>query len=239
VGWFRIAECGAQAATALADGIRDARFEDDLDYIALLHARATEVRDPGVLSAALEVAADPSASIPARVMSLRVVYRHKNATVDFRGSWQALVSTPRGISCTLEPMIHHRLLYESPLPAEYGEQIATVTEGIWFDPNEPVVIRDLARCVRVGVRDLVPETVDPELIELSYVCGNRFAVKNLHPKFWAKVTYRVLGTTEAATFSVRPGGQIRVFNTLDTGTVDLSYLGQVIQTVENAGVACP
>jgi hypothetical protein len=136
-------------------------------------------------------------------------------------------------------MIHHRLLYESPLPAEYGEQIATVTEGIWFDPNEPVVIRDLARCVRVGVRDLVPETVDPELIELSYVCGNRFAVKNLHPKFWAKVTYRVLGTTEAATFSVRPGGQIRVFNTLDTGTVDLSYLGQVIQTVENAGVACP
>jgi N-acetylneuraminic acid mutarotase len=80
-------------------------------------------------------------------------------------------------------------------------------------------------------------------LRLTYMCGNRFRVRN--PFLSTEpVTWDVYNTTDTATISLpgrHPNAQYSetFFTTTITGTVRLKYNGIVVQTKANGNFACP
>jgi hypothetical protein len=74
-------------------------------------------------------------------------------------------------------------------------------------------------------------------ILLTYICGNRFRVRNTNT---APVTVStdVYGTTEKHAFIVQPAKDF-FFPNGHKGTVRLFFNGQLVQTKANGGKPCP
>lgn len=70
----RLATCGAVGGLAAAQTIRATRVVTDTATLRVLLAGFTNFRDTAVVSAAMSVAADPAATIPARVYALKTVW---------------------------------------------------------------------------------------------------------------------------------------------------------------------
>ncbi|HYC32213.1 MAG TPA: hypothetical protein VEB59_07975, partial [Gemmatimonadales bacterium] len=85
--------------------------------------------------------------------------------------------------------------------------------------------------------------VDPETITLTYVCANRYSVRNTGP-IEATVTYVVVGTSESGQLTlpapVSPATHTDTpLTTQSTGTVQLLLEGTVIEEVPNGARSCP
>jgi hypothetical protein len=121
----------------------------------------------------------------------------------------------------------------APLPADYAARVYATAGRVANATAAPESLRLLARCVR----GFVPPAIVATTIRLTYLCGNRFRVRNANAD-WADVRYDVYRTDDAADLTVPPFGEI-VLTTARAGTTRLFYAGQLIQTKANGGAACP
>lgn len=103
--------------------------------------------------------------------------------------------------------------------------------------------RWFANCVAFhGVIQRVPPDPRGADILLTYMCGNRFRVRNRN-LVAVRVEYDVYGTSERGSVTLRrasflPSGVDAFFQTTARGTVRLFFNGQLIQTKANGGRVC-
>lgn len=106
-----------------------------------------------------------------------------------------------------------------------------------------VTVQANATTVADVVASCAPVVIQPSAIRLTYICGNRFRVRNgnLAP---VTVTWDVAGSTDAGslTLPARPFAAAfseAFFATSVTGTVRLFYLGAQVDVKANGGFVCP
>lgn len=236
--WSRLSACGSVGASALGRAVTHARLETDSMYLLSLLSAANRIRDAQVLSAGLNVAEDNGASQPARVMALLVLLGQYDNALGFpmSVSWHDLTTVPRGPACQLASNPEATYASDQGLPPEGLQRTATVTERIARQRANSAVIRDLASCVRQAISDSVPESINPGLIQLRYICDNKFGVRN-HSDEWIDVSYAVAGTSDRGDLTAAPKAET-AFVTDTAGTTQLFYQGRVVASMANKGKGC-
>lgn len=237
-GWERVAECGTQGADALRAAVLAARADTDDSYLMDLLYAASLVRTVGMLSAARTVALDRGATAVARATSLFLLLSQHGLRSGPPVGWtlSRVASFPLGVACPFSSDVHDVPGYSETISQGWLAESAATFDRISTDATEPQAFRDIAKCARVLIREQVPEHVDPALILLEYVCGDKFRVVNNAAKS-VVVTYRVDGTPERGDLPVAPAG-LRDFFTMRTGNVLLGYQGQAIRERANGGIPC-
>ena len=123
------------------------------------------------------------------------------------------------------------------MPKDYLKRIAARFDTTARNGSEASVLRDIAGCMRDFLHSEVPPQVSASLITMTYVCDNRFRVRNGNAD-WVDVAYGVYQTDDKGDLAVPPNGEI-TFTTDSTGTTRLSLSGKVIQSKANLRTACP
>jgi len=238
-GWERIGECASTAGPALASRLRAARMETDSLYLMSLLTAATQMQEPNVWQAGVDLADDAGATVSARVVGLLVqLGQYSDVLSPFgRRSWQTLVSVPWSGLCGFDVTDQARYRSKVALPSYAYPASASHLDALAANASTPAVVRNLARCVREAMARAVPETVDPSLIFLEYVCGTKYRVRNNATK-WVDVSYQVYHVSERGDLTVGPGREL-VFWTHAPYAVALYYNGQLIRDAQNGQTPCP
>ncbi|HSU13056.1 hypothetical protein [Longimicrobium sp.] len=242
VAYGNLAGCTAAAPGALSGAIRAARASRDTAYLGALAAVAGQVRDPGVFGAALEVTGDGRASDESRVMGLLVIGSSLGASQYLPGYTRPQLFTqalPATGVCGFAAGEGGPVL-DNGIPADAERQAARVIDGIRYGGGGAALLQNLARCARSSVDPDIPPQVDVSGIRVDYVCGNDFRVQNhTGTELTLRVTTTAADGTTAAEDLVFPAiGGWTPFTTGATGTVQVSYDGQPVATVANAGRRC-
>lgn len=231
--WGRLLDCGDVAGNALAQAVRAASSETDVDYLGRLYSAVVRVRHPAVFQSALDVMRDPAASIPARATAiLMAVSQHEPS----RGlppsrSFREAVTSSAGEPCQLVRFGRNMYRSSTPLPADYLRQLVNAAEQL---TSAPPAVRALAGCAsRVLRRDL---GVDVSKLGLVYLCGNRFRATN-HSAEWVSVSWDLPGKQDRGDLMIPPSGET-TFATDRRGTTRLIYRGKPVKTEPNGGKPC-
>lgn len=152
----RLSICGKLGADALVTGM--AQLVSDTDTLALesFFSTVDTWRDGAIMTAALNVASNPNASVQARVFSIRHLVILVRQRVKFRygdiSASPTAATTDEGT--TLAPACgaaHGSELPNTaatPLPAKYAAVITAALANIDSTSSTPIPVRNAARCVR-------------------------------------------------------------------------------------------
>lgn len=235
--WYVLSSCGASGAIAIAAALRDARTDTDAEYLHGLYATAGAIRDPEILTAAADLTRDHGAAVPARVTAVLILASQVVAGFSYSPSisWNQLLASPQ--VCRIGAAPHGSYNSTRQLQADSVAAIAGALDQVRNDESEGQLMRGLTSCVRQNVLSWVPITVSPSAVGLTYVCGNRFRVENGSGEFIV-TAFEVIGTSDRGDVPVE-AWQNKYFTTRETGTVRLSYQGQLLHTTHNGGTVCP
>lgn len=142
-----LAGCGEIGGRALADALRRTRTLSDTSVLTWLGAEAWQMRSPHVFEAALEVAGDRAASVPARASSLLVLLGQEKEGALLDAPWQQNLVVPVGRFCGVRTSSHFEYHSEAPLPADHRARVEGLLSRIMEDKGEPILLRELAHCI--------------------------------------------------------------------------------------------
>lgn len=242
VSYGNITACPAVAPGALAGAIRGARAARDSAYLGRLAGAASQVKDPAVFAAALEVAGDGRASSEARVMGVLITVSSLGASQEVQGYirpqlfTQALPAT--GICAFAVAGVGPAV--DNPLPSDAERQAARVIDGILYANGQPALVQNLARCARGVISSEIPPQVDVSGIRIDYVCGNTFRVQN-HTRAALTLTVTTTdaeGASETEDVAAPAKGGWTHFNAPMAGSIQVTYDGTPVLTVANTGRRC-
>jgi hypothetical protein len=242
VAYGNLAGCTEAAPGALAGAIRAARASRDTAYLGALAVVSGQVRDPAVFGAALEVTADGRASDESRVMGLLVIGSSLGSSQYVPGYTRPQLFTgalPATGVCGFAAGDGGPVL-DNGIPADAERQAARVIDAIRFGGGGSALVQSLARCARSFVDPDIPPQVDVSGVRVDYVCGNDFRVQN---HTGTELTLRVAttaadGSIDAEDLVFPAIGGWTPFTAAASGTVQVSYDGQPVATVANAGRRC-
>ena len=234
--WAIAATCGASGGRALADAFQSLQGNTDPDELTMIESALRSIQDASVFQAARAVAARSDASASMRAMALRVLLAQHDPGI-------LISSLGGGSTCRTRTAAGLLQSAGTPLPDDYPVQADQTAKSVAADPAASNDVRATAACLHRLLDAFVPRAVDPTALTLTYVCGNRFVVRNSNAE-WADVTYEVDGNDDHGDLSVPPGGE-RAFVAEVTGTTRLFYnpghdqpRGQLVRTAPNGGTAC-
>lgn len=236
--WAFLHRCGVAGATALGNAISSSYQETDVAYLQALHSSAGLIRDPEILNAATEVVRYSPSSRQARAAALITVARQLNEALarDPRVSWSLLMTgTP-----TMCPVGAGGFIGYSSTRQLSADSVATVSQALdqlSGEASAPTALREMARCVRRRLADIVPITFETGLLRVTHQCGNYWRFDNYSDRP-ARVRYEVVGTGEVGELSIRPQEHQTI--SVDTNnSVRLLYNGVLIMTAGNGWNPCP
>lgn len=204
---------------AYTSGFLDQRIVDTLSAISRRVSVATEVRQ----SALAVLASYINPTLPVSPGTLREMGRDlRDASVTDGG-----VVVSGSVPTTLSS---RRAIVQ--LFAELASQTSDIG------------VREVARAAFRGSNQYAPElvTIPSGMVTLTYMCGNRFRVRNTSP-LDLLLRYDVYGTTETREFTVLGASSARpvtevFFPSRRRGTVRIFYRSQLLQTKANGGTVC-
>ena len=139
--------CGQTGATATAFALRQSGSEIDVKTLGVLYQSIDWWRDATIMNAAMELARDPGASVPARVFAMSHLLSLKNP--GFIYGYDAMLEGPTShhVPCVRGSVSYPRTLVGQPLPSDFVTQIEVVFRQIVADDSAPREVRNAAACI--------------------------------------------------------------------------------------------
>jgi hypothetical protein len=131
---------------ALAQALRAHRTSTSVESLNSLTWPTIRLRDGQVFSVAMEIAADRSASTPARVFAIRTLMwaMSPGGGIDYA----ELIAPPeRQRSCGYGPSTHTAVTQGAPLPADYVARSKALANNLVRDSTEEFSVRRAAVCL--------------------------------------------------------------------------------------------
>lgn len=236
--WDIVGQCGEAGTAAVAAALRAARSNTDSSYLKRLKTVASSIRHPDILLASREVALDNTAGVGARAISLLILLAQYDNSLDlpFTLSWIEFTTVPMKSACRLYNTEDALYAQQAAMPTDYLTTIASTADQIAHNGTESAVLRDFASCVRTSVSHKVPRTVSPSDLTVTYVCGNKFHIRNSSYNH-AMAKYRVENTTLTEDIAIPENGSVDVW-TNTPGALIVSIGGTNLSPVANGATAC-
>jgi hypothetical protein len=191
-----------------------------------------------------ELAASPSASIAARVLSLAALGLYLDP--ESVRPYSHYVETGPGDACSIAGG-HEGVPPSGSLPADYKHQIKATAASLERSTATPLPVRSAANCVlNLWRADAHLPTqllsVEPSQLALSYLCANRFAIRN-HNTVDVTVEYEIAGGSGKPSVQVigKPDGATYAETIIlagTTSTVHLLFDGEILHTVVGSNTSC-
>jgi hypothetical protein len=149
--------CGIDGVRAMAGALRslDETIEsaDQRDFAL----KASMVRHPDILAAALATAQNRTASPNARSHALQIALAQHNVEI-------RLLPPPERANrrCLYDVAVHLGYVVDDALPTNYVEEILRTADLVASEASAATEVRDAARCVAYLLRDLEIERLDSE-----------------------------------------------------------------------------
>lgn len=135
-----LATCGPRGGVALAAQLRQSRGVSDLEALDAIYEGATRILDREVYQAAMDVAADPSASIEARVFAWKTLISYKNGHLSV-----PFANFLPGRRQAIAVQDHHVRHEGATLPPGWEREAAGMAARVAEDRSETEVSRYAAR----------------------------------------------------------------------------------------------
>ena len=238
-GWQGLSACGGTGGSAIGSAVLTAAGTNDSLALLNLWQVSRDIRDAAIFNAAISTAQNSSASAEARVIAWLIALAQHEPGYDRRPTvaWGTLVMSPPPSDCGLRPDgAPVEFVSAGALPANYLTTLASATEAAYKGTTAPQPVKTIARCVRELISDMAPVRVPNSALKLTYMCGNRFRVRNTGTE-WIDVSWDVYNTADRGDLSVGPGAD-EFFTTEVKGTTRLFYFGALVQTKANGGTVC-
>jgi hypothetical protein len=145
----RVGLCGPEAGPAVAGALRRFRQNQDTTVLDLISTPARYLRDAQIFDAALEIAQDRTASVPARVFAFRTLIQ---ALVP--GTMLRYSNLSGGGCFGLGPHLHQETIEGAALPSDYPTRIGAVAAAVASDPQSAPQTRRAAVCTSLHLRRL-------------------------------------------------------------------------------------
>ena len=148
----QLTQCGAFGGIAAARTIRETRMLSDTATLRNLVSMFSNFRDTAVMNAAMSVAGDAAASVPARVYALRTIWglRKGNGGIayeqllpwdEFQGEWSARCQI--GVNV----VDGHPFWSEGATPHPgFEEELRIFAQRLAYNRSQPVEVRTAAKC---------------------------------------------------------------------------------------------
>lgn len=234
--WHTLRDCGAIGEDAFTQALATAVVLAEADsarvvqVFGMFHGRRTTQ-----LFAALKaVVTNTVASGPIRSEAIRSLGAQYNPAIDF-ATVDFLRAMPPPEVCLMIDGLNNGIGTPTALPPDYLKQIVDAMRVAESDGSATQSVRGAALCWRKHLEMYLPAL--PANLRLTYICGNRFRVRNTNTRP-VSVTADVYGTTYRTSFVV-PNGVDYYFTMLKKGTTRLFLDGALVQTKANGGVQCP
>lgn len=150
-----VALCGADAGEAVAGALRRFRQSEDTAALDLVSTAARDYRDGRIFNAALEIAQDPTASVPARVFAFRVLIHGLAPGSLIR---YTDITEPSGVGrgCFgFGPHQHQNTTTGVPLPPDYAARVSNAADAVIASQDNPASpLRRAAVCATLHLRVL-------------------------------------------------------------------------------------
>jgi hypothetical protein len=142
--------------------------------------------------------------------------------------------TPPPATCAIAPAYSEPIDADSALPADALSQAISAFAIVERDAAATPSVHGAAHCWRVELERTVPPV--GQKILLTYVCGNKFRLRNTNTAL-VRVAVDVYGTTERHSYFVAPGID-QFVKLLKRGTTRVFFNGQLVQAKANGNKAC-
>lgn len=142
--------CGTEGAAALARAFARLGGEADTTALQPFVRAAVNWRDAAVGQAAQTLAANESATAPARAYALYVLLRYR--APQFVADYADLTSVGEGEICGLGRIDHEFQAEGTPLPAGFQDATLALADRIVADAGQPAPVRSAAICVQDAFR---------------------------------------------------------------------------------------
>lgn len=146
--------CGFAAwGDAASAALRRLRQSEDLPLLEVEWRRVTHLHDANLYTAAIEIAADRTASAASRVLALRYLLTLTDPAGDYTYAAMTEPGSAPGSSpvCTRGHAAGNIVRYEGvPLPQDYGVQVKRLAETLLADSSLPQIIRSAALCTEAS-----------------------------------------------------------------------------------------
>jgi hypothetical protein len=234
--WALAATCGVGGGRALADAFAARGSVTDPTAQIAIESALRSIQDANVFQAARNVARRSDATASMRALALRVLLAQHDPGV-------LISSLEGGATCRTRTAAGLLQSQGTPLPDDYAVQTDQTAKAVAADASAPADVRATANCLHRLMDAFVPRAIDPGVLTLSYVCGNRFVVRNANAE-WADVTYEVAGSDDSGDLSVPPNGE-RTFLADAAGLTRLYFnpghdqpRGVLVTSVTNQATSC-
>jgi hypothetical protein len=236
--------CGDSGYNALGAAMRRRRFENSSGIGSWFHPT---IADTALVSAAEDIAQDATASSEVRTLSLGILYAFAtNLPIPFYENYVEMGND--GMCATsVAPSTSHPFEVRT-LPPALLEIVQPIALAIERDSTQSKPLRTAANCITNAARLAAALPMEPIIstsspLQLEYVCGRTFRIKNLSGSY-LNAQYSVDGAPTRATIGVaggrsaQPYGEVR-FNTPASGAVvNLYFDGGLVATVAATGTGC-
>jgi hypothetical protein len=231
--WWVAPSCGAKGGRALASAATSLATSADTAVLRDAELALGDIRDAAIFQSAKALSTNASATSAARIMALRVLLAQLSGGFHLP---TPVSMTPEGRRCAPRHLLARDASYRgASLPPDFAQQAFMAAKQV-ATSNASTEVRLVAQCVQEIYSAFVPPDVDPSLLRLTYLCGNKFRVRNANPD-WADVRYEVANTDDDGEYEVPPDGEITI-ETGSTGLTLLYYDDKVVQKARNRRVAC-
>jgi hypothetical protein len=199
------------------------------------------IADQNLATTALSIATDVSASELARAYSIAML------TVQVSPLAVAPEISDGGIdglseSCMLDGYSTPPGIRGVPLTPAFLSTVLIASTALYRSAQNSTRVRYLANCLWHQTRRQVTPSIQASDIQLTYLCGNRFRIRNRNfvP---VRLSWDVYNTTDRSEIVVRGTGLVtppydQNFTTSIRGTTRLLLNGTQIQTKANGGSTC-
>lgn len=236
-----LSRCGEALIPGIMRALQDAGAHDPLDHrwFATVYRYGSRIRDERILRQSLDLAADRSASAPARATGLMTAVGQVGAGYfpAEAGTFEDLLRQGVPPLCRWSHTTDGQVWAQHPLPSGSVTQVRRVVARIATDRDAAEMNR-LARCVQLLIRTLDPNSAPTAAeIRVVSVCDRRFTVSN-DGDADVDLTWAVDDTAEWQEIVVS-ANSTRNVSTAERGTLVVSRGGERIAAVPNSERGCP
>ncbi len=175
---IKVFYCGHETVGIINEVIRANAASSDEKIWRNIRSLLVWVRSERILSYAIELSRNVSASPAARTTAMSAIAMHTKRSYIPLSFTEAKALRPEDRSilwCYRSLPYAGPLLLNEPLGANAVERGAAAFDAVAADVSAPAELRSLASCVRSFITE-VPRTLDPQRFTVEYLCDNRYKV---------------------------------------------------------------
>lgn len=236
-----VARC-PNRASVVRTAILATRQISDLAVLKVPYRLSASFIDDGLANAALDIANDGTATEASRAFALFTVGTQVDPSARLPEPEASVLASEVAQPCLMDAWVHAGGPADAPITAATYARVHSTTLTLFRNASLPPRVRRMAQCAHIALRGFYLPPVLASDIQLTYLCGNRFRLRNRGFRE-VDVVWEVYNTTDRGEESIGAATPFLLnfdqpFTTELRGTVRLFYNGALIQTKANGGTTC-